>query len=334
MRAAGLRTVADMNTKRLLVICFSALVLVIATGGSAAAGNGPALCDGAECGPQPPPPPPPPGPPPPPPQPSYLPIGWFDTVDGEGTAYGWTCDPNDFGAALEVHFYADGPAGGGGVFIGKTSANTAREAAVGGNCGGNSSHGFVFPLPVSVRDGGSHSLYAYAINIGPDASNPLLSGSPKSYTAGPSDPWCFNVSCAYAESGVEDNGVYSYTGSGCRMPVVKKTYKSMTGYTHWIYYQRVTFCWRNGRITSFSRERWHWESENFFSGWSFEGHSNTNCVGDCRGRGVGLWTTTAWTQGRFGFCYFKITICTEVAPLIGIRVYGNGSWRPFYDYAQ
>lgn len=317
-----MRTVGGM--KRTLVIWLVAVALVIAIGGGpASAGEGPPagatpqgpdLCDGALCG-QPP--------------PSYLPVGWFDMVDAEGTAYGWTCDPNDYGAALQVHFYADG------AFIGATTANAGREAAVGANCGGNPYHGFVFNLPVSMRDGRAHALYAYAINIGPWASNPLLSGSPRWYTAGPSDPWCLNVSCAYTENGVEDHGGYTYYGGGCRYPVVKKTYKGGTGATHWIYYQRVRFCWRNGVITSFSRERWTWQSGSFFNGWSFEGHISSNCwPTDCDGRGVGRSTTAAWTQGKFKFCSLKIVLCHEVAPLVGIRVYGTGRWVPFFDNPQ
>jgi hypothetical protein len=309
---------------RSLLICLvSTLFLLALGGGSAYAGDeppsggapqGPDLCDALECG-QPP--------------PSYVPIGWFDTIDGEGTAHGWTCDANDYGAALQVHFYD------GGAFIGAATANSWREQAVADNCGGNPYHGFVFHLPASVRDGRSHVVYAYAINIGPGWVNPNLSGSPRTYTAGPSDPWCLNVSCAYIENGVEDHGGYTYYGGGCRYPVVKKTYKGGTGAVHWIYYQRVRFCWRNGRITSFSRERWTWQSGSFFNGWSFEGHTSTNCwPADCLGRGVGLATTSAWTQGKFKFCSLKIVLCHEVAPLVGIRVYGTGRWVPFYDYPQ
>lgn len=331
-----MRTVGGMT--KCIPICLVATALVIAVGGSSAyagAGDAPAgpdLCDGALCG-QPPPPPPPPGSPPP--APSYVPLGWFDMVDAEGTAFGWACDANDFGAALEIHFYAEAPAGVGGTFIGAATANAGREAAVGSNCGGNPYHGFVFNLPASQRDGRSHALYAYAINIGPAAGNPLLSGSPRTYTAGPNDPWCQNVSCAYMENGVEDDAGYTYYGGGCRNPVVKKTYKGSLGATHWIYYQRVRFCWRNGKITSFSRERWVWQSGNFLNGWSFEGHVNTGCsVADCRGRGVGTATTSAWTQGKFRFCSLKIVLCHEVSPLVGIRVYGNGSWVPFFDSPQ
>jgi hypothetical protein len=127
-------------------------------------------------------------PPPPPSEPSYVPMGWLDTVSAEGVAYGWTCDPNDFGAALQVHFYVDGAAGWGGTYIGETTANGWREQGVADACGGNPYHGFAWRLPDSVRNGASRTLYAYAINIGPWANNPMLDGSPKWFNLSPPPP--------------------------------------------------------------------------------------------------------------------------------------------------
>lgn len=115
-------------------------------------------------------------------------MGWLDSVSADGVAYGWTCDPNDFGIALGVHFYVDAPAGAGGTFIGSATANIGREPGVAAACGGNPYHGFAFTLPTSVRTGVARTLYAYAINIGPAASNPLLEGSPKWFTLGPPPP--------------------------------------------------------------------------------------------------------------------------------------------------
>ena len=106
----------------------------------------------------------------------YLPKGWLDAVDCNSFR-GWTCDPDNYAAAIDVHFYKDGPAGT-GTFIGSTTANQPREQAVGAECGGYTNHGFVFNTPASVKDGLSHTIYAYAINI-PSGPNPQLSGSPK-----------------------------------------------------------------------------------------------------------------------------------------------------------
>lgn len=91
---------------------------------------------------------------------------------------GWTCDADNFNQAIDVHFYRDGPAGGGGTFIGAVNANVSRPD-VAGQCGGTGNHGFNFNTPVSLYDGTAHSIYAYAINIGNGNANPLLTSSPK-----------------------------------------------------------------------------------------------------------------------------------------------------------
>lgn len=69
------------------------------------------------------------------------PQGNFDSANCS-VSTGWTCDADDFNQALDVHIYADGPAGGGGSFLGSTRADQIREPAVGAICGGNSAHGF------------------------------------------------------------------------------------------------------------------------------------------------------------------------------------------------
>jgi hypothetical protein len=129
---------------------------------------------------------PPPPPPPPPPPGEHNPKGWLDSVDANGIAYGWACDPDSYGAALEVRLYLDGGPGT-GSFLGNPTAGLTREAAVGDACGGSRSHGFAFTLPQSVQDGQTHSLYAYAVNI-EEGDNAQLSGSPKSFRLGSSPP--------------------------------------------------------------------------------------------------------------------------------------------------
>lgn len=110
-----------------------------------------------------------------------LPVGNYDSADCSVIS-GWTCDPNDFTKPITVHFYANGPYGGGGRFIGQTIANIKRESAVAALCGGNSAHGFRFIAPASVKDGAQHSIYAYTINLKPQGTNPLLPISPKTIT--------------------------------------------------------------------------------------------------------------------------------------------------------
>jgi len=105
---------------------------------------------------------------------------------------GWTCDPDNYNLPLSVHFY-EGP--GFTTFVGATTANVTREAAVGAECGGNSAHGFNFTPPASLFDGNQHAIYAYPINIdasgNPTGNNPPLGGTPK--TLGP---------CGYSASGL------------------------------------------------------------------------------------------------------------------------------------
>jgi len=109
------------------------------------------------------------------------PKGWHDWSDCN-QSMGWACDADNYNQVLDIYFYRDGPAGGGGVFLGSVSANQPREAGVGAACGGNSNHGFVFNTPDSLKDGAAHTIYAYAINIGSGDTNPLLSSSPKTIT--------------------------------------------------------------------------------------------------------------------------------------------------------
>jgi len=57
----------------------------------------------------------------PPPGEGNNPKGWHDFSDCRASE-GWACDPDDYSQPLEIHFYADGPAGS-GTFIGSTIAN-------------------------------------------------------------------------------------------------------------------------------------------------------------------------------------------------------------------
>lgn len=136
-------------------------------------------------------PPPPSSPPTPSPSPSVAPtrqpIGFLDGINTTGV-WGWACDPDNFGTALQVHFYD------GSKFIGYTTANQTREVGVGNACGGNRNHGYVYNFPASLKDGQVHNIYAYAINI-PTGTNPLLLGSPKSITL-PAPPTPLVASCS------------------------------------------------------------------------------------------------------------------------------------------
>ncbi len=126
-------------------------------------------------------------------EPPTVTITPFPTSDADPKGYhdysscvissGWSCDLDGYQQALNMEFYADNPKGSGGILLGNANANLVREQAVGGQCGGNSSHGFNFATPATLSDGRPHKIYAYATNIG-DGKTILLKGSPKTITCG------------------------------------------------------------------------------------------------------------------------------------------------------
>lgn len=79
---------------------------------------------------------------------------------------GWASDPDTPTQTVEVHMYFDGPAGQGVGFPGIYANLT--------------DHRYSWPIPSQFRTS-THSVYAYAINTQP-GNNPLLGGSPKTYT--------------------------------------------------------------------------------------------------------------------------------------------------------
>jgi hypothetical protein len=109
--------------------------------------------------------------------PSSSPIGWLDSIDSNGNALGWTLDPDRGSQAIAVHFYVDGPAGGGGTFAGQTTANLSRPDVnqVTGYIG---NHGFSFTVPAQYKDGLNHTLYVYGIDATGNPNAPL-SGVPR-----------------------------------------------------------------------------------------------------------------------------------------------------------
>ncbi len=96
------------------------------------------------------------------------PLGAIDAADappGRIHVAGWTLDP-DTGVdqPIDVHLYVDG------AFAGATTANLPRADVAAAVPGWGSRHGF--DLSVAAA-GGTHTVCAYAINVGP-GGNPLL----------------------------------------------------------------------------------------------------------------------------------------------------------------
>lgn len=112
-----------------------------------------------------------------PPTANQNPKGWFDKADC-GFLSGWTCDPNNYAASVNVYFYE------GSNLISKVVANKQRESAVAQQCGGNANHGFLIGTPTSLKDDKQHTIIAKAIDVNTGAQIPL-SGNPKTLTCSP-----------------------------------------------------------------------------------------------------------------------------------------------------
>lgn len=307
------------RTLWILALVLALAATIGATAANAEAGDPPLrpdLCDGAECG-QPPPPPPPPAPPPappppPPPEPSYLPIGWLDAVDAEGTAYGWTCDPNNFAAPLEVHFYVDG-----GTFVGAAIADGLREPAVAGNCGGHAHHGFAFSLPVAIRDGQSHALSAYAINIGPPASNPILAGSPQWFQLAP--PPDLNAPLWAEEFTSTSSEVFYAGGVRCKQYAFMQHYSQAGLYRVLRYEGTFGVCYRyNGGIVSVQ----HRSGDAYWTccGWEWRGNETGYPYHTKMSRKV-----TFYFRGKMAFCFLRIGCGPQRYPWVTITFFDNNT---------
>lgn len=109
------------------------------------------------------------------------PIGSHDE-NTPSAVRGWACDPDNPNAQLTMHFYRDGEAGRGGVYIGQAVANRPREAGVGQACNSHSNHGFTWNIPGALW-GQPHTIYVYALNTaGTSGDNVLLPASSRSVT--------------------------------------------------------------------------------------------------------------------------------------------------------
>lgn len=202
-----------------------------------------------ECGGSPAPPgSPSPSPPPAPPPPAGDPHGWLDVIDADGIARGWACDPDDFSAPLTIHLYADGPAGS-GSFVGSAVAGEQREPAVGDACGGYRLHGFSYRIPDHLRDNGSHTLYAYALNIG-SGNHRLLAGSPLTFLLlrpTPTNPFPHGVEAT--DEGWEVDAFQIDATRSCKTVQYRRTMRSLPFYSVlWRMNLRVRWCWVGARI--------------------------------------------------------------------------------------
>src|SRR5215210_151663 len=127
-----------------------------------------------------------------------------------------------------------------------------------------------------------------------------------------------NVDCgtSQGDSGVvaESWAAYDYARGTCRTRWARATRRNYAWLVVYNYNEQVRWCWSGGVITYFVRDRW--PSDTAF-GWTFDGHTATNCsLERCTGRGVGTYSTDAWTQGGFHACV--VWYCPHKYPIVDI----------------
>ena len=95
------------------------------------------------------------------------PVGWLDRLTATSTGFqarGWAADPDAGAGPVTVHLYLDG------AYATSVTANVARtDVTAATGIPGN--HGFLTELATPT---GTHTVCAYAINVGPGAGNPSL----------------------------------------------------------------------------------------------------------------------------------------------------------------
>jgi hypothetical protein len=132
-----------------------------------------------------------------------------------------------------------------------------------------------------------------------------------------------NVDCGYddfaTDTTVESPPAYENSAGPCRTRWAYARRRNLFYLTVFKYNEQVRWCWRNNKITYFWRDRWpsdtHW-------GWAFDGHIGSNCIYEhCPNRGVGTYSTDAWTQGQFHVC---LKFCMYKYPKVDIWVHGDG----------
>jgi hypothetical protein len=146
--------------------------------------------------------------------------------------------------------------------------------------------------------------------------------TPETYPAESCYDASIDCGTAELETGVvaEPLAAYAYSGGICRTRYARATRRNLFRFVVFRYNEQVRWCWSGGVITYFSRDRW--PSDTSF-GWGFYGHIGSNCVLEhCTGRGVGSYSTDAWTQGDFGVCLKGF--CPHKYPIVDIWVHGDG----------
>jgi hypothetical protein len=132
-----------------------------------------------------------------------------------------------------------------------------------------------------------------------------------------------NVDCGYddfsTDTMTESPAAYENSAGSCRTRWASARRRNIFWVTMFKYNEQVRWCWKDNKITYFWRDRW--PSDTHF-GWAFDGHIGSNCIYEhCPNRGLGTYSTDAWTQGQFHVC---LKFCVYKYPMIDIWVHGDG----------
>ncbi len=117
--------------------------------------------------------------------PNTPPRGYLDSADCTAGIQGWSQDQDQPSTTIDVDLYFDGPAGTKGAPSMRVVAGIKRSDLC--TAIGSCNHGYDAPIPVGLRDGQAHTVYAYGIDT-QSGPNTLLSGSPKKFTCANATP--------------------------------------------------------------------------------------------------------------------------------------------------
>jgi hypothetical protein len=112
-------------------------------------------------------------------KPNTPPRGYLDSADCTTGIAGWSQDQDAPSTSINVDLYFNGAAGASGAEAMRIAAGNNRTDLC--SAIGSCDHGFSIDVPLGVRDGKSHPVYAYGIDTAGGA-NTLLTDAPKSFT--------------------------------------------------------------------------------------------------------------------------------------------------------
>lgn len=102
--------------------------------------------------------------------------GMVSVVTSQGKVTGYAGDTTNTSKTIGINFYIDGPSGAGDLL----NDNPIQANLTGFNGGISGNHAFTYYIPITYRDGFSHTLHAYADENGIETE---LQGSPYTFTA-------------------------------------------------------------------------------------------------------------------------------------------------------